>query len=487
MNDPMPATLGELFAANARHKGQRPAFVGGEQTLTHAQFFHRCQSLAAGLHEAGIRSGDRIGLLAHNGLPFAELLGASALLGAVVSAINWRLSAAEVAQVLENDRPVLLFASEALWPLLLDLPEPGVRRVCLDARLPGVPHIDELRIEGRPPAVPVTADAAAVFIHTAWTDGRPKAAVLTHGNLLAGAKQLRDAWRLTQGDTHLCALPLFHITALTLAFATSLAGGCSVLQAKFEPPQALDAIARHQVTLFGEFGPMLETLMQQPDAPSRLASVHHVCGLDMPDTIRRFEALCPQATFWVGYGQSEAGGMVTMGPFRDAEGSMGAALPSFAMEIIEGEICLRGPTVFGGYWERPQDSAWTLRDGWLHTGDAGRIDDRGRLFYTGRLPAKELIKSGGENVYPAEVEKVLREHPDVSDAVVIGVADAKWGESVRAVCVVRNGVTQQALIDYVGERIAHYKRPRSVVFAPSLPFKADGTHDREQIKALFGA
>ncbi len=166
---------------------------------------------------------------------------------------------------------------------------------------------------------------------------------------------------------------------------------------------------------------------------------------------------------------------------------MGAALPLFEMAIIEGEICLKGPTVFSGYWERPPDNAWTLRDGWLHTGDAGSLDEQGRLFYAGRLPAKELIKSGGENIYPAEVERVLRQHPAVSDASVIGVADAKWGESIRAVCVVNRDVTPRALIDHVGERIAPYKRPRSVVFVSSLPLKQDGTHDRDQIKALFGA
>lgn len=143
--------------------------------------------------------------------------------------------------------------------------------------------------------------------------------------------------------------------------------------------------------------------------------------------------------------------------------------------------------MFAGYWNRPRDTAPALRDGWLHTGDAGSLDEQGRLFFHGRLAVKELIKTGGENLYPAEVEKVLREHAAVADAAVIGVPDAKWGESVRAVCVLRGAVTEQALIDFVGSRIAPYKRPRTVLFADVLPLEADGTHDRAKITALFGA
>ena len=151
-----------------------------------------------------------------------------------------------------------------------------------------------------------------------------------------------------------------------------------------------------------------------------------------------------------------------------------------------GEIVVTGPTVFVGYWGRPEVSATTLRDGWLHTGDIGKFDTHGRLIFVGRLPNKELIKSGGENVYPEEVEQILRTHSAIVDVAVIGVPDKRWGESVRAVCVTSSNVEPQELIDFVGERIANFKRPSSVILVDSLPSKSDGTHDRDFIKATFG-
>lgn len=493
-------TIGELLAVNAQRHAALPAFIEGSNVVTHAEHEQTCASLAAGLHHAGLHAGDRIALLAHNSLAFVQLFGAASRLGIAVSAINWRLSAAEVAQVIASDQPSIVFAGSALAPLLhevLSHSKPRPRIVAVDAPLEGYEKLrDFMRDAATVPHVIVSPDAPAVFIHTAWTDGHPKAAMLTHRNLLVGAAQLRDMWQLGADDVHLCVLPLFHITALTLALACTYAGGCSVLHARFDPVEAIHAIERYGATVLGEFAPMLDMLLQQPDAAARLASLRHLCGLDSPEVISRFESLCPRGAYWVVYGQSEAGGLVTMAPFGSAAGSVGRALPQCTVRIVDeqdqplpasstGEIVVRGSTVFAGYWGRPADTAKTLRKGWLHTGDAGKLDVQGQLFYVGRMAAKELIKSGGENVYPAEVEKVLREHPAVADVAVIGVPDARWGESVRAVCVARMPVDAQVLIDHVGARIAAHKRPRSVVFTDQLPSKADGSHDREKIKAIF--
>jgi acyl-CoA synthetase (AMP-forming)/AMP-acid ligase II len=482
-------TLADVLAGNARRHGARPAFIEDGRTTTHAQLWARSGRLAAGLRAAGVAAGDRIALLSPNRTEFIELVAAAARLGAVVSAINWRLSAAEVALVVDNDAPRLLVVEHGLWALLdtlleRDTPQPEL--VCLGPAREGFRSFDALYAPTALPPAQTSADAPLLLIHTAWSDGRPKAAMLSHRNLLAAALQLQAVWQLDAPDVHLCCLPLFHITALSLVLATLLAGGCSVLQPKFDPVQAVDAAAAHKVTLFGEFAPMLASLLAQPDAAMKLASVRHVCGLDAPDTIRAFEAACPGATFWSGYGQSEACGMVSIAPFSEAQGSVGSAMPLVALEVVDDEIVVRGPTVFLGYWNRPEETAWALRSGMLHTGDTGRIDAQGRLWYTGRLAAKELIKTGGENVYPAEVEAVLREHPAIADVAVIGVKDAKWGEAVRAICVATGTEpAPQELIDFVGGRIAHFKRPRSVVFTTALPKKADGSTDRDQIKALF--
>jgi len=323
--------------------------------------------------------------------------------------------------------------------------------------------------------------------------------MLSHRNLIAGAIQLQGAWGLDVRDVHLCCLPLFHITALLLTLATQLAGGCSVVMPKYDADDAVALIQRHRVTLFAEFAPMLEGLIAACVDPARLASVRHVCGLDTPETIGRFEDQCPDARFWSGYGQTEAGGLVSIGPSRDAPGAVGFPLPLCAIDIVgeddsslpigeTGEIVVRGPSVFLGYRGRARETARTLRGGWLHTGDMGRFDADGRLWYSGRLAVKELIKTGGENVYPSEVEAVLRQHPALLDAAVFGVADPQWGEAVKAVCVPVADVvpTADELIAFVGSRLARYKRPRIVVFVQALPKRSDGDHDRAQLRELYG-
>jgi long-chain acyl-CoA synthetase len=496
-------TLSDLLIHNARRHGDGIAFRDVDVPVTHREHLRRVECLAAGLQEAGVVRGDRVAILSKNRLEYLELLGAAALLGAIVSAINWRLSSAEVLDVLCNDEPRIVLVEDEFWPALatmLESLDDGPEPVRFGQRREGFKCFDDLRLERAPQKTPpVHADDPLLLIHTAWTDGLPKAAMLSHGNLIANAIQLNFAWGLGNVDVHLCCLPLFHVTALSLTMATQMGGGCTVLLPKFDVEQAVQLTNRHQVTLLAEFAPMLEGLLSAADGNgSSLRSIRHVCGLDSPDTIRRFEASCPQATFWAGFGQTEVSGLASIGAFRDAPGAAGFALPLCAIDVVDdkgepadrgttGEIVVRGPSVFLGYWRRPKDNEHVFRGGWLHTGDSGRFDEQGRLWYCGRLAAKELIKTGGENVYPAEVEAVLRQHPDIADAAVIGVPDAQWGEAIKAFCVSANALTptESTVIDFVGTRIARYKRPRSVVFVPSLPKNGDGSNDRERIRQLY--
>jgi acyl-CoA synthetase (AMP-forming)/AMP-acid ligase II len=496
-------TLNDLLIHNARSHGRGIAFRDADAAVTHRDHLRKVERLAAGLQKAGISHGDRVAILSKNRLEYLELIGAAGRLGAIVSAINWRLSSAEVLDILCNDEPKMVLVEDGFWPVLdtmLKSLDDGPEPVSLGQRREGVLCIDDLRLDCAPrKTASVHADDPLLLIHTAWTDGRPKAAMLSHGNLIANAIQLKFAWDLDNADVHLCCLPLFHITALSLTLATQMAGGCTVLLPKFDIEQAVELIARHQATLLAEFAPMLEGLLSATDGNSAsLQSVRHVCGLDSPETIQRFETSYPQATFWVGYGQTEVSGLASIGAFRDAPGAAGFALPMCAIGVVDdkgepascgtlGEIVVRGPSVFLGYWRRPKDNEHVFRGGWLHTGDSGRFDEQGRLWYCGRLAAKELIKTGGENVYPAEVEAVLRQHPEIADAAVIGVPDAQWGETIKAVCVSATAPapTESAVIDFVGTRIARYKRPRLVLFVPSLPKKGDGSNDREQIRHLY--
>jgi len=210
--------------------------------------------------------------------------------------------------------------------------------------------------------------------------------------------------------------------------------------------------------------------------------------------VARLHRHCPDARFWSGYGQTETGGLVRLAPFEEGVGFAGYPLPTVALRIEtsegrptpvgeQGEIVLRSPGVFESYWGEAQATAHTARGGWHHTGDLGRLDAQGRLWFLGRAPEKALIKSGGENIYPAEGGQALLDHPSVTAAVVFGVPDARWGEAVRAVCVLKPGsnVVADELIEYVAQRIARFKKPRDVVLVPALPRRAAGPWDREAI------
>lgn len=496
-------TLTDLLSRNARQHGERVAFHAPD-AVTHRQYRQRVDRLAAGLQRSGIGHGDRVSVLSKNRIEYVEMIGAAASLGAIVSVLNWRLSSTELRALVDADSPKLVVVEDEFWALLEPLVGHSATKVemrCIGHAREGHRGFEELYLDvPLTDIAPLSADDPVLLIHTASTDGRPKAAMLSHANLIANAAQMQATWNLTHADVHLCCLPLCHVTALSLTFATLFAGGSSILMPRYDAAEAARLIELHRATLLAEFAPMLQGLLDAClDRPAKVASVRHVCGLDTPQTIGRLESTCPGATFWVGYGQTEAGGLVSLGPARESQGSVGFALPLCAIDVVgddgrplpvgdSGEIVVRGPTVFAGYRNRPDDSAMAFRGGWLHTGDSGRLDVDGRLWFNGRLAVKELIKTGGENVYPAEVEAVLRQHPALLDAAVIGVVDAKWGEAVKAICVaVENGAPSESeVIDFVACRIARYKRPRFVVFVAALPKQADGSTDRERVRTLYG-
>ncbi|MBW2617157.1 MAG: AMP-binding protein, partial [Deltaproteobacteria bacterium] len=276
-------------------------------------------------------------------------------------------------------------------------------------------------------------------------------------------------------------------------------GGTSVILPRFDPDLALKQIQEHKATVFIEFPPMLAKMLEMVSGGKYdFSSLKTVMGMEPPDMIKKGQEITG-ATFWTGYGQSETTGIICYAPFSDRPGSAG--LPGFMAEveiaddsgkIVEtgesGEIVVRGPIVFKGYWNLEEDNKHTFRDGWHHTGDTGRFDADGYLWYEGRKPEKELIKPGGENVYPAEVEQVILEHPAIEKTVVFGVPDPKWKEGIKAVCRLKMGETiePQELIDFVGERIARYKKPQYVEFVPDFPLLDDGSPDRVKIKKLYG-
>ena len=496
-------TLHDLINRNARLYGSNTALVFGDQRVTHAQYAGRTARLAAGLAAVGVGQWDRLAILAPNCLEYVDLLGAAAQLGAIVVPINWRLSAEEVAYVIEDVAPRVLIVADEFKALVPQDGMAGTLRYTLGAAQAPWQAVSELYLERDTPApdLPgVADDSGLLIIHTAAVGGRPRGALLSHRGLIAASLQTQLAWHLTAADVNLGVLPLFHVAAIGFLLATQQAGGATLLMTRFDPPSLVKHIDEDGGSLIGTFPPMLGALLDVAAAQgSALARLRVVSGIDVPETIARLRTTCPQATFWSAYGQTETSGSVSLAPFDERPGSAGRPTALNTVAVVDeldrplptgatGEIVVRGPMVFQGYWRCEADNAFTLRNGWHHTGDMGRIDAEGYLWYSGRSPAKELIKPGGENVYPAEVERAILEHPALAQAVVIGVPDVQWGEAVKAVCVLKAGhaLSAEDLIEFVGGRIARYKKPKHVVFVSALPLGSADSIDRAAVKAAHG-
>jgi malonyl-CoA/methylmalonyl-CoA synthetase len=429
--------------------------------LTGAELADRTAAMAGRLAAAGVAPGDRVLL---SGAPSADLLTAYAgilRLGAVVVPANTAYTDRELAHIVGDVAPKLA---------LLDVPRP----------LPGVPRVAELALAGS--ARDVTLDAAApadpaLIGFTSGTTGAPKGAVLSHGNLLAGASALVAAWEWSPEDRLVCALPLFHMHGLGVAVnGTLLAGASVVLLPKFGVPEVLDAVAEHHASLF--FGvPTMYSRLAGSARSAELSALRLAVSGSAPLPAELWHALAAVTGQQVieRYGMTETV-MLTSNPYAGERrpGTVGVPLPGVDVRLdpVSGGVEVRGPNVFAGYWERPEASAAAFTaDGWFRTGDVGQWSTDGYLSLVGR--ATELIITGGFNVYPREVEDVLRGHPAIQDVAVVGQPDAEWGEVVTAYCV-GDQVPDDALAAYCADRLAAFKRPRRWRWVADLPRNAMG-------------
>jgi long-chain acyl-CoA synthetase len=495
-------TVYDLYKRNAALYGGKTAMVFEDKETTFSELLGQVNCAAGWFAGSGIKKGDRVAVLSKNCPEFLVLFGAIAASGAIAVPINFRLSVEEIGHNIENTNPVAAFVDSDFHGTINGIKSkfPDMKIFAsMGAAGEGFAPFSEL-LESQPAAAAdVNGDDPFVIIHTAAVQGKPRGAVLSHANMICGGMQSMAAMCLSPRDAYLNILPLFHIGGLIAAFTTMHAGGVNVVISKFDPAECVKIIDEKQVTIIGDFPPILAQLLDARDAGNgSLASLKNVYGLERPETIKRFEAL-GFGNFWMIYGQTETMGITCLARNADKPGSAGR--PGLLSELMiadefdrpvetgkPGEILVRGPLVFLGYWGEEELTALTFREGWHHTGDLGRLDDEGFLWFVGRKAEKELIKPGGENVYPIEVEKVVLENPEVLEVSVIGVPDPKFGEGIKAICVVKPGadLTKQGLIDFVAGRIARYKKPNYVEFVESLPKKEDGSIDRSKVKELYG-
>jgi acyl-CoA synthetase (AMP-forming)/AMP-acid ligase II len=498
-------TVYDVLARVAALDGDAVAVIQGDRPWTFAQLLARVDALAAGLAGLGLARGDRVGILAQNDVAYLDLYGACARQGIIAYPINWRLTAEEVERVLERAAPKMMVVDASTLEVVAGWParKPAVAHWYRfgDAGDGGFQALASLyRERASVPRAEVGADDTFAVISTAAVDVVPRGAALSHANIVAANLTAMAAFGTRASDRYLLALPLFHVTALGTALVHLHAGAAVVLVSRYDAEEAVRLIDRHRITHLSDFPPVLVTLLDAADkAGSRLASLRDVAGLDAPPTIERLHQ-STGAKFWTGFGQSETTGFVSIQRVLDKPGAAGRPVPAADVRLVDdydrevpvgapGEIVVRGPLVFQGYYGQPDVTAYTFRNGWHHTGDVGRFDADGWLYYVKRKPEKELIKPGGENVYPAEVETVIVQMEDVTGACVYGVPDVKWGEAVKAVVEVKavGRYTAQQVTDFVGARIARFKRPHLVAFTDALPRTADGAVDRDAVKAKFGA
>ncbi|MBS1255728.1 MAG: Long-chain-fatty-acid--CoA ligase [Deltaproteobacteria bacterium] len=487
---------------NARNFSDEIALVSGDLRLTYGEVPFHVNSLARGLLNTGFEKGDRIAVLLNNCAEYALLLAACTRIGVITVCLNTRTSAEEMHKMLEQAEPKALIFQKSYEQQADQLRDLHIHRqlYSIDDASVLSSSFDQLLDEDPSPLTePQPAvDDGWLIIPTAAVDGIPKGALLSQRNVFASADVHLHHFGREAIKGHLVALPIYHVMGLTSAWATFISGGKNVLLKQFDEKLAVELIDTEKLTYFGAFPPVLERVLDAAkESGSGLESLKLVYGLEGAENIQRLQEKTG-AEFWTVFGQAETTAFVTASPASERPGASGRASLINTVEVVndaneilspgeEGEIVVRGENVFLEYWNMPEATAHTLRNGWHHTGDIGRFDEGGYLWYVKRKAEKELIKSGGENVYPGEVETVLLKHAEINDCSVIGVPDKTWGEAVKAICVLTPGsnLSVEEVRDFVGAQIAGFKKPRQVIFVDELPYE-NNQIDREAVKEKWG-
>jgi fatty-acyl-CoA synthase len=496
--------IGSWLPRRAEISSDRIAVIDPDRTLGYPDLEDRTARCAAILEDAGIGPGERVAILLGNRSAYLEAVFAAARLGAIAVPVNLRWVVPEIARLLDDCTPrALLYEHElattvekscsaAADPPSFRLPVGGAPDRYEQALASASPHRD---------IAPVSPDDPLLLAYTSGTTGAPKGALLPHRKTLYNSLNAALFFELTARDRVLVVVPLFHSFGLNiLSIPTLFAGGTAVLQGRFDPERVWDAVGEHRITFFGGvptmFRALEEALASAPKGRFELGSLRFLftAGAAIPvERIRSFEAR--GLVLKQGFGQTETSILCCLDA-RDAirkAGSVGRPVLHSEVKVFSsgslegptrawrqvapgetGEIAVRGPITMLGYWRRPEANAETLRDGWLRTGDLASVDEEGFVTLVGR--ARDMYISGGENVYPAEVEAAYLEHPDVREIAVVGVPDDHWGEIGCAYVALEEGarLDSDALRAWAGERLAAFKIPQRFEAIEQLPRTATG-------------
>jgi long-chain acyl-CoA synthetase len=504
----MTQDFASILSEWAARTPDAPALTFGDESWSFGDFDKLASRSARALAASGLKPGDRVGVLSRNCAEFYELLFACSKANVILVGLNWRLSAMELEAIIADAEPALIFYGESEGALLS--PEvrsrPGLRGVLRFG--------EDFRAwrdtgSGAAADAPRTPDDVAMILYTSGTTGLPKGSMLTHHGL-SFTRQLGENWGMGPDSVNLVAMPLFHIGGCGYGTSTFLRGGHTILMREADPARLIEAIERHRVTNAFFVPTVLQSILDVPivkEADLSSLSLLMYGASPIGEALLRRALDVLDCGFIQAYGMTETSGtIVTLepsdhhleGPGAERLRSCGRVLPFAQIRITDvatltecapgqvGEIWVRSAMVMKGYWRQPSATAEAITaDGWLRTGDAAFCDEDGFIHLFDRY--KDMIISGGENIYPAEIENALLFHPEVAEVAVIGVPHERWGETPRAIVVpgpVRTPDPQD-LIDFARTRLARYKCPTSVIFVQSLPRNASGKLLKKELRRLY--
>ncbi|WP_067662636.1 class I adenylate-forming enzyme family protein [Nocardia miyunensis] len=506
---PTQHCLADTIQHNAVRFADVPAYMSQGRSITHGELHARATAVAAALADVGLRRQDRIAVFCRNSVEFGEVLAAGQLSGLVVATVNFRLAAPEVRRILADAAPRVLFVDPEYLPVV------DAVRAELDlelvvsfgpSRRADVTAYADFVAGGRASDLPFTArpDDLACLIYTSGTTGRPKGCMIGQRELYSCAAIMNGEMRTGSTDRVLLTMPMFHIGAMAIGLGVHARGGTAVLHRQFDPAAVLAAVSADAVTILHLAPTMLQNVLDAAGDSDALATVETVVYSAAPITSTTLSAALsamPRAGFLNLYGQTE---VITSGLAREFHlgkgrtrerrlASVGHPFPDTTVRIVDdfgqgcptgtaGEIVVGSPTAFRGYWNDSAATAATLRDGWCRTGDVGVLDEEGLLHLVDRK--KDMIISGGENIYSLEVEDALTAHPTVARCAVIGIPDPRWGEAVCAIVEPAAGaqIDTATLRSHVAERLASYKAPKSVIVVDHLPILPTGKIDKKALR-----